>query len=120
MKVKKIISIIFYVIATFFLLLYGVVEILPHLSLSETGRLFLLCGSCLFLFVGGVLWSECAENNKAVKINLWRFFVLYLIFLIRLTLFYARNMLIIEDTVIPRYNFTKDYIKLFLEVSMEN
>ena len=69
MKVKKIISIIFYVIATFFLLLYGVVEILPHLSLSETGRLFLLCGSCLFLFVGGVLWSKCAENNKAMKIK---------------------------------------------------
>lgn len=45
MKVKKIISTIFYVVAIFFLLVYGVAEILPHLSLSEMGRMFLLCGS---------------------------------------------------------------------------
>lgn len=32
MKVKKVISIIFYVIAIFFLLVYGVAEILPHLD----------------------------------------------------------------------------------------
>ena len=39
---------------------------------------------------------------------------------VRLTLLDAKNKLIIEDTVIPRYNFTKDYIKLFLEPSLEN
>ena len=39
---------------------------------------------------------------------------------VRLTLLDAKNKLIIEDTVIPRYNFTKDYIKLFLEASLEN
>ena len=39
---------------------------------------------------------------------------------VRLTLLDAENKLIIEDTVIPRELFTKDYIKLFLETSLEN
>ena len=39
---------------------------------------------------------------------------------VRLTLLDAKNKLIIEDTVIPREIFTKDYIKLFLETSLEN
>lgn len=39
---------------------------------------------------------------------------------VRLTLLDAENKLIIEDIVIPRHNFTKSYIKLFLEVSLEN
>ena len=39
---------------------------------------------------------------------------------VRLTLLDAKNKLIIEDTVIPRHNFTKNYIKLFLETSLEN
>ena len=39
---------------------------------------------------------------------------------VRLTLLDAENKLIIEDTVIPREIFTKDYIKLFLETSLEN
>ena len=52
MKVKKAISIIFYVLAVIFLLIYAWAELMPHLMLSETGRLFLLGGSCLFLYVG--------------------------------------------------------------------
>jgi len=39
---------------------------------------------------------------------------------VRLTLLDAQNKLIIEDTVIPRELFTKNYIKLFLETSLEN
>lgn len=87
MKTKKIISILFYVIAIVFLLLYGVTEILPRISLSEMGRLFLLCGCCLFLFIGGMIWSKTTNNNKLMKINLWIFFTLYLVLLITLTLF---------------------------------
>jgi len=114
MKVKKIISIIFYVIAIFFLLLYDVAEILPHLSLSETGRLFLLCGSCLFLFVGGVLWSKCVQNNKAMKINLWIFFALYLVLLITLTLFdpmWGRNRF-------DMFNWDNEGLKIYIENSL--
>lgn len=32
----------------------------------------------------------------------------------------AKNKQIIEDTVIPRHNFSKNYIKLFLEISLED
>lgn len=39
---------------------------------------------------------------------------------IRLTLLNAKNKLIIEDTVISRELFSKDYIKLFLEISLGN
>lgn len=114
MKVKKVIAIIFYVIAIFFLLVYGVAEILPHLSLSETGRLFLLCGSCLFLFIGGVVWSKSTNDNKAMKINLWIFFILYLVLLITLTLFdpmWGRNGIGLS-------NWTKEGINIYLEKSL--
>ena len=39
---------------------------------------------------------------------------------VRLTLLDAENKLIIEDTVVSRELFTKDYIKTFLETSLEN
>ena len=39
---------------------------------------------------------------------------------VRLTILDAENKLIIEDTVIPRDIFTKDYIKTFLETSLNN
>ena len=39
---------------------------------------------------------------------------------VRLTLLDAGNKLIIEDTVISRELFSKEYIKIFLETSLEN
>ena len=111
MKVKKIISTIFYVVAIFFLLVYGVTETLAHLSLSEMGRMFLLCGSCLFLFAGGVVWSKATKNNKAMKINLWIFFALYLVLLITLTLFdpmWGRNGIGLS-------NWTKESFNIYVE-----
>ena len=87
MKVKKTISIILYILAAMFLLIYSWAEIMPNLMLSETGRLLLLCGSCLFLYIGGLIKKKNKKNNKAMKINLWIFFILYLVLLITLTLF---------------------------------
>jgi glycopeptide antibiotics resistance protein len=84
---KKIFSILFYIASIIFVGFYFLAEITPHLSLSEFGRLFLLCCSCLFLYFGGLLLSKYLNNNNPMKINLWIFFVLYLILLITLTLF---------------------------------
>ena len=39
---------------------------------------------------------------------------------VHLTLLDAENKLIIEDTIVPREIFSKDYIKLFLETSPES
>jgi len=85
--IKKIFSILFYIVSILFVGLYIMAEITPHFSLSEFGRLFLLCGSCLFLYFGGLLLSKYLKNNKPMKINLWIFFGLYLLLLITLTLF---------------------------------
>ena len=60
---------------------------MQNISLSEFGRLFLLCGSCLFLYFGALIKSKNENNNKAMKINLWIFFILYLLLFITLTLF---------------------------------
>ena len=85
--VKKISSIIFYIIAVLFLGLYGLAEITKHLYLSEFGRLFLLCGSCVFLYFGGLILSKYRKDNQPMKINLWIFFGFYLLLFITLTLF---------------------------------
>lgn len=98
--VKKISSIIFYIIAVLFLGVYGLVEITKHLYLSEFGRLFLLCGSCFFLYFGGFILSKYRKDNKPMKINLCIFFGLYLLLFITLTLFdqfWGRNGLTIVN-----------------------
>lgn len=87
MKIKRVISIIFYILAIVFILIYVGVELMQNISLSELGRLFLLCGSCLFLYFGALIKSKNENNNKVMKINLWIFFILYLLLFITLTLF---------------------------------
>ena len=84
---KKVSSIIFYIIAILFLGVYGIAELSQRLYLSEFGKLFLLCGSCVFLYFGGLLLSKYRKDNKPMKLNLRIFFGLYLLLLITLTLF---------------------------------
>ena len=106
MKKKKnlISSIVMYVVAAFILLFYIIVSF--RIEMTEIFRLILLCGSCLFLYFAGLLLSKYLGNNKPMKINLYIFFILYLILLITLTLFdslWGRNSIDVK-------NF-KDYIK---------
>lgn len=104
----KIVSIILYIISLLFIVIYGLAELTPNFMLSEFGRLFLLCGSCLFSYFGGILWSKYKKNNKAMKINLWFFFVLYLILLITLTMFdsmWGRNGFGILDLDKEMFNY---------------
>ena len=84
---KKNFSFIFYGFAVLFLILYFIAERSTTLHFTEFGRLFLLCGSCLFLYFGGFLLSKYKNNIKPMKINLWIFFGLYLLLLVTLTLF---------------------------------
>ena len=114
MKVKKAISIIFYVLAVIFLLIYAWAEIMSHLMLSETGRLFLLGGSCLFLYVGGLIKSKAENNNKPMKINLWIFFILYLVLLITLTLFDPMG----GRNGFNAFNWTQEGLDIYLENSV--
>lgn len=82
----KISSIILYILSLIFLAIYVLIELTPNLMLSVFGRLFLLCGSCLFLYFGGVLLSKHRKDNKPMKINLWIYFILYLVLLFTFTL----------------------------------
>ena len=113
-KIKKIISIIFYILAAIFLFIYAFVEITPNLMMSEMTRLFILGCSCILLYVGALIKSKLDNNNKPMKINLWIFFVLYLVLLITLTLFdpmWGRNGF-------NSFTWTKEYLDIYLDNSV--
>ena len=61
---KKILSIISYIVAIIFLIFYIYIAMTTYISISEFGRLFLLCGSCIFLYIGGVYWSKYKKTIK--------------------------------------------------------
>lgn len=107
-RVKFVFSILMYVLAVFTLLFYLIIGL--KFEITEISRLVLLCISCLFLYFGGFILSKYLDNNKSMKINLYIFFVLYLILLITLTLFdslWLRNGFNIQE-----FNNIKDRINL--------
>ena len=78
---------ILYVFAAAMLAIYFAAEIMPGFVLSTTGRLVLLCGCCIFLWLGGFALTKLTYSNKPMKINLWIFLGLYLLLFATLTLF---------------------------------
>lgn len=97
-KINLVSSIIMYVVAILILLFYAIASF--KIEMVEFFRLILLCTSCLFLYFGGLLLSKYLSNNKPMKINLYIFFILYLMLLITLTLFdssWGRNGFAIKD-----------------------
>ena len=112
---KKISSFIFYGIAVLFLILYFIADRSATLNFTEFGRLFLLCGSCLFLYFGGLQLSKYKNNTKPMKINLWIFFGLYLVLLITLTLFdsmWGRNVGNLINTNIDYKQYFENTVNL--------
>lgn len=84
---NKVISIVFYLTALIFIIIYFLLELTHFISMKELARLLLLCLSCLFLYFGGLYLSKYRQDNKAMQVNLWLFFFLYCFFLLTLTLF---------------------------------
>ena len=78
---------LFYLIGTFLILFYFSLDISKSFDLSTIARPILLAISCLLFHIGGILFSKHNKNNKAMKINLWIYFILYLTLIITLTLF---------------------------------
>ena len=76
-----------YAVGTLFFGIYALLEILPGFQISTFGRLFLLCGCCAFIWLGGFLLTKYSKNNKAMRINLWIFLGLFLLLFATLTLF---------------------------------
>lgn len=100
--------ILLYFIAIFLFAIYFFLQFIPNFYMTEMTRLFLLCLSCLFLYLGGRKLTKLINNNKPMKTNLYIFFLLYLILLITLTLFdstWGRNGLIgINSNITNRIN----------------
>lgn len=112
-KNVKLISIFMYIMSALVLLLYIFLEFTPDFQMSEVGRVVILGGSSLFLYFGGLLLSKDRKDNKPMKINLWIFFILYLVLLFTLTLFdpmWGRHGLGILD-------FTSSEFKNYLNTS---
>lgn len=80
-----VLGIIGYAIAILILLFYLMMEF--RVQMTEMARLGLMCVMASFMYVGGFCLSKYYENNKPMKINLYVYFVLYLVLLITLTLF---------------------------------
>lgn len=100
-----------YIISIIFLIIYILLELNSNIELSEISRLLIICIISLFLYFGGLFISKYKQDNKAMKINLYIFFILYLILLITLTLFdpmWGRN-----GIKIPNWSF--DNLKMYLE-----
>ena len=96
-RIYRVSSIIMYVTAILILLFYSIMTF--RIQFTEISRLILLCGSCLFLYFGGFFLSKYLNNNKPMKINLWIYFILYIILLLILTLFdpmYGRSFSIVD------------------------
>ena len=96
-KIYVVLSVVMYVIAVLILLFYLVMTF--KIQFTTISRLILLCGSCLFLYFGGFFLSKYLNNNKPMKINLWIYFILYIILLLTLTLFdpmYGRSFSIVD------------------------
>ena len=111
---KKISIISLYSIAVIILVIYAITEITPKFALTGIARVIILCSSCTCLYFAGLFLSKYKKNNKPMKINLWIFFVLYVMLFITLTLF---------DGFYGRRGFTsiywtKDLFRNYMQNSM--
>lgn len=103
-------STIFYLIGIIILGFYLYLEVAPKVSMDELDRIILLFLLALFFYLGSLLLSKYLKNNKPMKFYLYFIFVLYLITLIKLTLFdrdYGRVGL-------NFFNWNKENIQVYL------
>lgn len=84
---KKIFGYLFYGLAIVLVTLYIGVALRPNIVLNTVVTIFIAIISCLLIYFGGVLLSKYYKNDKPLKINLWLFFILYILLFIDLTLF---------------------------------
>ena len=59
----------------------------PELIIEFKTTLIFIIISCLLIYFGGILLSKYYKTNKPLKINLWIYFILYILLFLNLTLF---------------------------------
>ena len=72
-----------YIAAAALFLVYIAADIVPRFLLSTEGRLVLLCLCCVSMWLGGYLSYRSGRGNKAMKINLRVYLVLFLLLFVR-------------------------------------
>lgn len=93
-KIQLILSVLFY---SFFIIIIGaylLFDVTKIIRMMAFFRLLLLVVSCIFLYFGGFYLSKYRNDKKLMKVNLWIFFILYLLLFFTLTLFdeyFGRN-----------------------------
>ncbi len=106
---------ILYTFAAVFIGIYFFMDLLPGVTLSTLSRLVLLLLGCAFLWGWGVTTTKQKGNNKAMKICLWVFLVLFLTLFATLTLFdpvWGRNVgFIFWNKDLFRY-YVENYLNL--------
>ena len=112
MKKKELIfPIICYLLAFIFIFLVFLVSITPNYYMFASTKIFLFVISVVFMYFGAFYYSKKVNNNKLMKINLWIFFILYLVLLVSFTLFddeFNRSISFI-------FTAPKDSVKYYLE-----
>lgn len=86
-KILLILSILFYLFSIIIIGSYLLFDLTKTISMTAIFRLLLLIISCIFLYFGGFYLSKYRNDNKPMKVNLWIFFILYLLLFFTLTLF---------------------------------
>ena len=84
---KKVLGYSLYGLAIIILVFYFIIDLIPTVMIEEVTRLFILGISCILIYFGGFSLAKYYKNNKAMKINLWLYFMLYVILFLTLTLF---------------------------------
>jgi len=86
---KKLLGYSLYILSIIPLILYIYISNNPIYSFNEITRLGIIGIGTLLMYFGGFFLSKAYNSNKPMKINLYIFFIVYLILVITLTLFDA-------------------------------
>ncbi len=108
-RLKKIIGTIMYVLAIIPIILYITLSNTKNFLISPALRLVLLLLSCILMYLG----ARIIKSSKLMKINMWLWFILYVILILTLTLFdnyYARGYFHIND-------WNKNFLDIYLKES---
>lgn len=112
---KKYVSGIIFCVAVATVGIYYFADLFKVISINTLQKITLLILGCMFFWIWGVLKSKNEGNNRAMKICLWIYLVLFLSFFASLTLFDAsrgRN----GGLIIWNKELLKDYFENYLNL----
>ena len=108
-RLRNIMGIIMYILAIVSIILYIILSNMTNFLISPMLRLILLLLSCILMYLG----ARITKSSKLMRINIWLWFILYVVLILTLTLFdnyYARGYFHIND-------WNKKFLDIYLKES---